>query len=360
MARKKRHEEHENHERWLISYADFITLLFAFFVVMYALSSVNEGKYRVLSDSLVNAFDNPNKDIEPITISDSIKAPPDLMINILSPINPNSPARSPILLKDNAQPEAPGSSDQASKLMDKNNLDKVYDRLSFALSKMIEQDLIKVNKNGDGIDVEINSSILFNSGSAMLQPQAIPVLTEIARIIKVFPNAIRVEGYTDDIPIETTVYPSNWELSAGRAASVVHLFSDERVDPFRLSATGYGQYRPIAANTTPAGRNANRRVVVMILSQAAAKSIEREALSVLKKQERPVSDVNLDATLPLIRHNAPTTNSLSGGLPAVNQGSSTSNGTKERTGSLLEDISPQTATESQTNRSSALQIRGGQ
>lgn len=353
MARKKRHEEHENHERWLVSYADFITLLFAFFVVMYALSSVNEGKYRVLSDSLVSAFNTPQKDIVPITISESINSRPDIMMNLPSPINPNNPTR-PIILQKNTEPSEPSTSPT-----EQSNLNKIADQLSLALRKMIEQDLIKVNKNSDGIDVEINSSILFNSGSALLQPQAIPVLTEIARIVKIFPNAIRVEGYTDDIPIETVVYPSNWELSAGRAASVVHLFSDERVDPFRMSATGYGQYRPIAANITPAGRNANRRVVVRILAQAAEEIPERGALPILRRQERPISDVNLDVTLPLIRNSAPSTSSLSDFVPSANQGSVTNNNTQERMGVLLDDISPSTVTDSLNNRPAVSNDRSG-
>ncbi|MDZ4262368.1 MAG: flagellar motor protein MotB, partial [Pseudomonadota bacterium] len=126
MARKKRHEEHENHERWLVSYADFITLLFAFFVVMYALSSVNEGKYRVLSDSLVNAFNTPQKDIVPITISESINSPPDIMMNLPSPINPNNPTR-PIILQKNTEPSEPSISPT-----EQSNLNKIADQLSLA------------------------------------------------------------------------------------------------------------------------------------------------------------------------------------------------------------------------------------
>ena len=337
MARKKRHEEHENHERWLVSYADFITLLFAFFVVMYALSSVNEGKYRVLSDSLVSAFNNPQKNIDPIEIPDPVQAPSEVLIGFPSPMSLNNQERPPIIQKKSEPSEPPPP---VADSPDQKNLDNIADQLSLAFNKMIEKDLIKVNKNGDGIDVEINSSILFNSGSALLQPQAVPVLTEIARIVKDFPNALRVEGYTDDIPIDTPMYASNWELSAGRAASVVHLFSDERVDPFRMSATGYGEYRPIAANTTAAGRNANRRVVVMILAQAAERPIDRGTLPTLKVIEKPVSNVNLDAKVPLLRsRSAPTVNSGTEEVPVQQRSGATVGGSGEVMGNLLEDIS---------------------
>ncbi len=337
MARKRKHEEHENHERWLVSYADFITLLFAFFVVMYALSSVNEGKYRVLSDSLVSAFNNPQKDLDPIKIPDAMQSPAEMVITLPSPMTLNSQDRPPIIQKKSEPDEPPPSVVDSP---DQKNLDKIADQLSLALNKMIEKDLIKVNKNGDGIDVEINSSILFNSGSALLQPQAVPVLTEIARIVKDFPNALRVEGYTDDIPIDTPMYASNWELSAGRAASVVHLFSDERVDPFRMSATGYGEYRPIAANTTAAGRNANRRVVVMILAQAAERPIDRGVLPTLKAVEKPVSNVNLDAKVPLLRsRNVPAAEGVAEGGVIQHQNGTAVADPRGTMGNLLEDIS---------------------
>jgi chemotaxis protein MotB len=362
MARKKKHEEHENHERWLVSYADFITLLFAFFVVMYALSSVNEGKYRVLSDAMISAFNAPPKSIEPIQIGDPIKAPQDLMQDILSPTNAMKPIQMPSRQK--VQVEADGSKDSS----DKKNLNKIADRLEMALSKMIERDLIKVHKNDNWIEVEINTSILFNSGSALLQPQALPVLTEIARILRDFPNAIRVEGYTDNIPIDTAIYPSNWELSAGRAASVVHLFSDERVDPFRMSAIGYGEYRPAAANTTPEGRNANRRVVVLILSETADKLFDRGAVTTLRGGEQPVRDVNLDASLPIIEevkrpgtNDKPIPEGFPGGLPLLNRQSVPATGaSKAQMNQLLEDISAPVPSGAQTNPAPAAPPRGGQ
>lgn len=340
MARKKKHEEHENHERWLVSYADFITLLFAFFVVMYALSSINEGKYRVLSDALISAFNAPPKSIEPIQIGDPLKAPQDLMKDIVPPTNAIQQIKPPV--RQQARVDADGAKDNR----EQNRLNKIADKLELALSKLIERDLIKVHKNDNWIEVEINTSILFSSGSALLQPQAIPVLTEIARILRDFPNAIRVEGYTDNIPIETAVYPSNWELSAGRAASVVHLFSDERVDPFRMSAVGFGEYRPVASNSTPAGRNANRRVVVVILSETADKLFDRGSVTTLRGGKQPVKDIDLDAKLPIVEIKHPGTNDkpvpegFPKALPLLNRDSHPANSAaKTRMNSILEDIS---------------------
>lgn len=360
MARKKKHEEHENHERWLVSYADFITLLFAFFVVMYALSSVNEGKYRVLSDALVSAFHAPPKSIEPIQIGDPIKAPQNLIQDLAPRASAIDQNRPPIRLPQNADAGA------AKDNQEQNKLNNIANKLELALGKMIERDLIKVHKNDNWIEVEINTSILFSSGSALLQPQALPVLAEIARILRDFPNAIRVEGYTDNIPIETTVFPSNWELSAGRAASVVHLFSDEKVDPFRMSAIGYGEYRPVAANTTPEGRNANRRVVVLILSEAAEKLFDRGTVTTVRGGEQPVRDVNLDAQLPIIQETRPGTNDkpipdgFPGGLPLLNREPvPASRASKAQMNLLLEDISAAVPS-AQGNQAPAAPQRGGQ
>ena len=261
MARKKKHEEHENHERWLISYADFITLLFAFFVVMYSVSSVNEGKYRVRSSS---------RSIEPIQVgelSKSSKQPGMIKALVdqggsaqqyeqksLSPFMLNKPQAG---FKGESTP--PDSGDNVAKKAGKDAINKMADELERAMSKLIQQDLIAVRRNDLWVEVEIKTSILFPSGSALLQQDAIPVLNEIAKILKDFPNPIRVEGFTDSVPINTVAFPSNWELSAGRAATVVHLFTREGVEPQRMAAIGFGEYRPIADNSTPEGRNKNRR-----------------------------------------------------------------------------------------------------
>ncbi|HFD80856.1 MAG TPA: flagellar motor protein MotD [Gammaproteobacteria bacterium] len=268
MARKKRTEEHENHERWLVSYADFITLLFAFFVVMYSISSVNEGKYRVLSDSIVAAFRDPARSLDPIQVGQLVRSPrqvdelmegPKPMIELFKVPLP-APVRTPVKEKPASdQAEAPKQElDQASQ--------DLADAIEEAMSDLVDEGLIDVRRDKRWIEVEIKSSILFDSGSAELSRQAVPVLRKLADKLKGLHNLIHVEGFTDNVPIRNFDFPSNWELSAARAASVVHLFTRLGVDPHRMAAIGYGEYRPIASNETAEGRARNRRVVLVIMS----------------------------------------------------------------------------------------------
>ena len=281
MARKQKHEEHENHERWLISYADFITLLFAFFVVMYSVSSINEGKYRVLSDALIASFRSSSRSIEPIQVGELSKSSkvPGMIKGLvdqkgsdhqydkksLSPFKIENP-----IVGHKGQSSPPDSGENEAKHSGREAITKMADELEKSMSKLIQQDLIAVRRNDLWVEVEIKTSILFPSGSASLQHEALPILREIAKILKDFPNPIRVEGFTDSVPINTVAFPSNWELSAGRAASVVHLFTNAGVEPRRMAAIGFGEYRPIGDNSTPEGRNKNRRVVVLILESANA------------------------------------------------------------------------------------------
>jgi chemotaxis protein MotB len=264
MARKKKHEEHENHERWLVSYADFITLLFAFFVVMYSISSVNEGKYRVLSDSIVAAFD-PTRQGLPIKLSSPLK-PPILERDVVSPAYDKA-------ILENQYPNVPAVT-QASE-EDKKNLLEIARQVESNMSDLIDENIVKVKKNDLWIEIEIKSSILFPSGSASLEPKARPVLQEVAGILGKFPNQIQVEGFTDNVPIANETFPSNWELSAARAASVVHLFAESGLAPARMSAIGYGEFKPVADNNTAAGRSQNRRIGVVLLSDAIARRTNR-------------------------------------------------------------------------------------
>jgi len=261
MARKKKPEEHVNHERWLVSYADFITLLFAFFVVMYSISSVNEGKYRVLSDSISSAF-NPAEAGLPIKLNNPLKPP------IISRVATSSTDSS------NAQNLSAYGGVEASK-EEKINLRKIAARISKGLESLIDDKLVKLKKNDLWIEIEIKSSILFASGKASLQSKARPVLRDIAKVLSDFDNQIQVEGFTDNVPIDTEDFQSNWELSAARAANVVHLFSRGGVKPSRLSAVGYGEFKPIADNNTAKGRQANRRVKIIVLSDAIARRTSR-------------------------------------------------------------------------------------
>lgn len=276
MARKKKHEEHENLERWLISYADFITLLFAFFVVMYSISAVNEGKFRVLSDSLVAAFRSQPKALDPLQVGNPMKSLAPNMITMRS--LPTRPTEGTTMLPpaiDQAAhglfAQAPGSGGPAGAGRAAEALKELSAELEKALAPFIEQDLIKVRRSRLWMEVEIKTSILFPSGSARLAPSAIDTLGKIAAILARYPNPIHVEGFTDNRPINTPAYPSNWELSAARAASVVQLFAQSGVAPERLAAVGYGEFHPVGDNATAEGRNANRRVVLVVLAAPGAR-----------------------------------------------------------------------------------------
>ena len=296
MARKKKPEEHENHERWLVSYADFITLLFAFFVVMYALSSVNEGKYRVLSDSLIAAFRNPPKSLAPIQVGSPVIETKDIKQDVKDPT-----AIQAIKMPIQQQKEVKSATGKVQKSQEqRDNMKKMASQISQTLANMVANDKLSVKRKDNSIEVEINSSVLFESGSALLTPRAIPILTKVAEIVKDFPNAIRVEGFTDDIPIDTDLFPSNWELSANRAASVVHLLSDQGVDPFRLAALGYGEHRPLVLNDSPEGREKNRRIAIIILDSTADELYDRSRIEALKIAKERQKNIDLDLPMDVI------------------------------------------------------------
>jgi chemotaxis protein MotB len=253
-VRKKRKQEHENHERWLVSYADFITLLFAFFVVMYALSSVNEGKYRVLSNSLDAAFRGSTRSMQPIQVGDLIQSSADSR----SRLEESSMVLDLDYVLDSME-------QQQYHEEVKSKIKSIADEMEIAMAPLIEKGVVSVNNNGLWIEVEITNNILFASGSAMLAQEASAVLHKVSKILKQHPNRIQVEGFTDDIPIHNDIFPSNWELSSSRAATVVRLLSQYGVNPSRMVAMGYAEFRPKASNSSVDGRMKNRRVVVTVL-----------------------------------------------------------------------------------------------
>jgi chemotaxis protein MotB len=158
----------------------------------------------------------------------------------------------------------------AAPSQEKRNLEVIRDQVVRALQPLIDKQMVIVRKTTSWLEVELRTDILFPSGVARLSPQANDVLNSMAAILKPFPNPVRVEGYTDDRPINTALYPSNWELSAARAASVARLFSEQGVDPSRLGIMGWGEFRPSADNATEDGRNRNRRVLIVVLSEESA------------------------------------------------------------------------------------------
>lgn len=265
MARKQKHEEHENLERWLVSYADFITLLFAFFVVMYSISSVNEGKYRVLSDTLVSAFrETPT--------SDSMVQLQTRQAEILDgqgkPIGHSSPQ--PVRVK-------------AEQVERAEKMKKVAKSVLDAMQPLIKNGQVRVTQSAKGVTVEINASILFKSGEAVLQPESTETLAAVAKVLAETDNAVQVEGHTDNVPIRSPIFPSNWELSSARAGSVVRLFVEMGVPSDRMQAIGYADNRPLDTNASNDGRARNRRVNVLILNETPMQ--EREIASGATGQE---------------------------------------------------------------------------
>ncbi|MDY7560718.1 flagellar motor protein MotD [Pseudomonas sp. 10B1] len=243
MARRRRVEEHDNHERWLVSYADFITLLFAFFVVMYSISSLNEGKYKVLSQALIGAFNEPDRSLKPIPVGDQKPLT----------ITPSLP-----LIKDSEEVDAGLAQSSITPLQ------TIANDVRDGFGDLIKSNQMTVRGNELWIEIELNSSMLFGSGDAMPSDAAFNIIEKVAKIISPFDNPIHVEGFTDDQPIRTAQYPTNWELSSARAASIVRMLAIDGINPARMASVGYGEFQPVASNTTAEGRAHNRRVVLVI------------------------------------------------------------------------------------------------
>ena len=259
MPRRGRHDrrysdEVDNHERWLVSYADFMTLLFAFFVVMYALSSVNEGKYRILSNAMVNAFNSAQNN--PATSPGTVELPPIALVqkpNVIS-----SAAKAP----------------DADKQRQRDRMRNVARDILAVMAPLIEQGKVRVLETSRGVTIEINDSILFSPGQALLQPPLVKALRAIAEVLAPTDFPITIEGHTDNVPIRNAQFPSNWELSAVRATTVLRLFADSGVAAERLTAIGYADTRPVESNQQIEGRARNRRVSILIDSEVPEKGTE--------------------------------------------------------------------------------------
>ncbi|POZ60897.1 flagellar motor protein MotD [Chromobacterium alticapitis] len=246
--RKRQEEEHENHERWLVSYADFITLLFAFFVVMYAISSLNEGKYRVMSSAIMDAFRSGTM----VTVQTT---PPTGGANTMIEIPQTKPIGKAVKSGHPAQETA--------------KLGQLTQDLAKALGPLVMSGEVTITHNSQGINIDIRDSALFAVGQAVPNQQSLPLMSSMARLLAGVDNSIRVEGFTDNVPIRTSIFPSNWELSAARAGGVVRLFQENGIDPQRLVAVGHGANLSVADNNSAEGRARNRRVTISVLSDAS-------------------------------------------------------------------------------------------
>ena len=308
MARKPIKEEIDSHDRWLISYADFITLMFALFVVLYAMSSVQEMKFQQLSKSLGSALGNNNsptqKLITPDSLATAVAEPIPVVPDVPAPLitTAEKPIEAPIeaapspaplvtteqtvmppepALKTADQPTAtalPVEEEPVLSPEDKlHQLQIQHERLAMTeianelqqrLSTLVSQGKVRVTQSNWGISVEINASILFAPAEAKLNPNSIDILQSIAEVLKNDSQLIHVEGHTDDKVINTNQFPSNWELSAARAGSVIRLFIHTGIEAKRLVAIGYADNKPLAPNDSAEGRLRNRRVQLMIMANS--------------------------------------------------------------------------------------------
>jgi len=249
LIRKRVEEDQDNHDRWLVSYADFITLLFAFFVVMYSISSVEIGKYKQLTNSIGTAFSgNGSSGVNQTSTEKGLGARGVTETKTSSIIKP-----------------LPLSHLYTEKMRrERDSMAKTGAEVSNKLAPMIAEGKIQVIQTSRGIRIDIQDNLLFSAGSADLSTAANSIISEIVPLIKDNQRKIQVEGHTDNTPIHNTTFFSNWELSAVRASSVVRLLSALGISEQRLSATGLGASQPISENETESGRAKNRRVSIII------------------------------------------------------------------------------------------------
>ena len=259
-------------ERWMVSYADFITLLFAFFVVMYAMSSVNEGRYRVLSGALSTAF-SPGEGS-----NNGGNAPaPQGVAHAQAKAAETRAAAQPAVLADAAEkPPASGEPEPPITPTDRAEIVKTAERMQHMqqlatrvdaqLQALVRDGQVSVTRGARGIAIEINAAVLFDPAKAELKPASHDALRSVAQILAGFVEPLQIEGHSDDVPITTREFRSNWELSSARAASVARFLIAEGIAPSRVGIAGYAEFRPLVGNADAQTRARNRRVTLVVLS----------------------------------------------------------------------------------------------
>lgn len=264
IRRRNFEAEEENHDRWLVSYADFITLLFAFFVVMYGLSSINQKKYQDLTSALGTAFGK-------------------------SAASHNGHGRHPSQYKNNGINMPPLPLDHLKnhrQQYEREKMTAVASQLASELSGLIHLGKLHIMQNNQGIRIDISDNVLFSQGSAELSAESEALLQQIADVLRSNNYPLQVEGHTDNVPIHNAQFFSNWELSAVRASSMVRTLAKHGIAESRLSASGFGASRPLADNETEEGRARNRRVSMTLLQSQPA---DAEGTEVLPKLPKPAT-----------------------------------------------------------------------
>ena len=245
IRRKKFEDEDDSPDRWLISYADFITLLFAFFVVMYAISTVNLNKYQALSNAVGSAFTGKNNSVNN-HIKPSVPQEASAKTSVIKPL-PLTYIYQEKYKREHDKMRAMGQT------------------LSNTLAPLIEDNKVKLLQNQRGVKIDIQDTTLFESGSATLSPAAYPVIEHILQSLKTHQRLIQIEGHTDNTPIQNAKFDSNWELSALRATTVLRAMVNGGIDAHRLSAIALADTQPISTSDTLIGQANNRRVSIWIL-----------------------------------------------------------------------------------------------
>jgi chemotaxis protein MotB len=235
--RRESHEEHEEHidESWLVPYADVLTLLLALFIILYASSSIDKAKYQSIMESFKSEFSGTKIPDEQVGLTTSPPSP--------------EPEQAP-----------PKEEDKVD-----TGLVELKRKLENYISQNSLQAVVTLGDTERGVEVSLKDVVLFDSGSAVLKERSFKTLNGLVGLINTVPNSISIEGHTDNEPISTSTFKSNWELSSARAASVLHYFDNRNVDPKRLQFTGFGEYHPLVPNNTAKNRQANRRVTIVIL-----------------------------------------------------------------------------------------------
>lgn len=258
-SRRKPEEHDNNNERWLLTYSDLITLLMIFFVIMYAMSKVDQVKFYALQQSLSAAMHH-SQDTSMQGVGKT---------SIVSAANPT----------DQGDKLKPATAQSQTPTPDDKTFNNLYDEIKQYIHQHNLQANVTIANQVRGIQVTFRDVVLFDTGQATLKPHAKEILSGLIPFIQKVNNPVVIEGYTDNQPIHTPQYPSNWELSADRAINVVEYFTSQKVTPSRLSGVGYGQYHPIAKNDNTADRQKNRRVNIVIMRDQGTQNASRAQVS---------------------------------------------------------------------------------
>ena len=262
MANRRRHTDaHENHERWLVSYADFITLLFAFFVVMFASSQTDKAKVKQISEAVSNALENGT----------SMGVPPAVAKILGGTVDDKG--------QGNAQMKGPGGAQRAAKEAPPEDIVELGPSmkvLSTELESEIKSGKVEINLEPRGLVVSLKQTAFFPSGADVIDPSTYPIMEKLVNALKGISNPLRIEGHTDSMPIHSPRFRSNWELSAARRIAMMELLSKRfSVDEKRMAIVGFADTEPEAPNDTPEGRAKNRRVDIVILNQYAVNKAKK-------------------------------------------------------------------------------------